>query len=80
VFYAWAVKSRETGRAYMGTQPASAKILLDRAIDAEQMSSIAASARTRPGVLEATGRLAGSLLSTRASGSVVIGCHALDGF
>ena len=43
-------------RAYLSTEPASATILLDQAIDAEQMAAIAAEARTRPGVIEATGR------------------------
>jgi putative ABC transport system permease protein len=56
VLFAWATTSRETSRGYLGTDPASATILLDRAIDAEQMAAIAAAARTRPGVIEATGR------------------------
>jgi putative ABC transport system permease protein len=40
----------------MSTEPASATIVLDQDIDTEQMAAIAAEARTRPGVLEATGR------------------------
>jgi len=56
VLFAWAAVGRETSRAYMGTEPASATILLDQAIDAEQMAAIAAEARARPGVIEATGR------------------------
>jgi putative ABC transport system permease protein len=56
VLYAWTAVGRETSNAYMGTEPASATILLDRGIDAERMSAIAAEARTRPGVIEATGR------------------------
>ncbi len=56
VLCAWGAIRREAGSAYMGTEPASATIVLDRAIDAEQMASIAAEARTRPGVIEATGR------------------------
>jgi putative ABC transport system permease protein len=56
VLYAWAASGRETSRAYLRTEPASATILLDRGIDAEQMAAIAAQARTRPGVIEATGR------------------------
>ncbi|MGH9249557.1 MAG: FtsX-like permease family protein [Acidimicrobiales bacterium] len=56
VLFTWAAVGRETSSAYMGTEPASATILLDRAIDAEQMAAIAAEARTRPGVIEATGR------------------------
>ncbi len=56
VLFAWAASSRETGNSYASTEPASATILLDRAVDAEQMATIAARARTRPGVIEATGR------------------------
>jgi putative ABC transport system permease protein len=56
VLYAWSTISRETDRAYLSTEPASATILLDRGVDAERMKAIAAEARTRPGVLEATGR------------------------
>jgi putative ABC transport system permease protein len=56
VLFAWAASGRETSRAYLGTEPASATILLDQAIDAEQMAAIAAEARGRPGVIEATGR------------------------
>jgi len=56
VLYAWAASRRETSRAYLGTEPASATIVLDRPIAAEQMAAIAAEARTRPGVIEATGR------------------------
>jgi putative ABC transport system permease protein len=56
VLSAWAASGRESSRAYMSTEPASATILLDQAIDAEQMAAIAAQARTRPGVIEATGR------------------------
>jgi putative ABC transport system permease protein len=40
----------------MGTQPASATILLDRSIDAQQMAEIVALTQTRPGVIAATGR------------------------
>jgi putative ABC transport system permease protein len=56
VLYAWATMGRETEQAYLSTEPASATILLDRAIDTEQMAAIAAQARSRPGVIEATGR------------------------
>lgn len=56
VLYGWAVIGRETANAYMSTQPASATILLDQGIDPEQMAAIAAEVRTRPGIIEATGR------------------------
>jgi putative ABC transport system permease protein len=56
VLAAWGAMGRESSRAYMSTEPASATILLDKAIDAEQLAAIAAQARSRPGVIEATGR------------------------
>jgi putative ABC transport system permease protein len=56
VLLAWGTVGRETSNAYMGTEPASATIVLDRPIDAEEMAAIAAQARRRPGVIQATGR------------------------
>ena len=56
VLAAWGAMGRESSRAYMSTEPASATILLDRPIAAGQLAAIAAQARTRPGVIAATGR------------------------
>jgi len=56
VLYAWAVTDRETAAGYAGTEPASATILLDEAVDADRMAAIVADATERPGVLEAVGR------------------------
>jgi putative ABC transport system permease protein len=56
VLFAWSVIGRETEQAYLSTEPASATIRIDPAIDAEEMAAIASQARTRPGVLKATGR------------------------
>jgi putative ABC transport system permease protein len=56
VLFAWAASGRETSNAYLSTEPASATVLLDQAIGVEQMSAIAHETRTRPGVIEATGR------------------------
>jgi len=56
VLLAWAASARETRSAYMSTRPASATILLDEPIDAEQIATIAAEVRRQPGVLEAAGR------------------------
>jgi len=56
VLFAWAASGRETSSAYASTEPASATILLDTTINAEQIAAIAAEARSRPGVIEATGR------------------------
>lgn len=56
VLLAWSSIGRETSGAYTSTEPASATILLDRAIDTGRMTSIAAAAQSQPGVIEATGR------------------------
>ena len=56
VLAAWATMSRETEAAYLSTEPASATILLDEGVDAEQMAAIATEAKRRPGVIEATAR------------------------
>jgi putative ABC transport system permease protein len=56
VLYTWSASARETQQAYLSTEPASATIRFGPAIDAEEMAVIAAEARTRPGVVEATGR------------------------
>jgi putative ABC transport system permease protein len=56
VLAAWGAMGRESSLAYMSTEPASATILLDRPVDAGRMAAIAAQARRRPGVIEATGR------------------------
>jgi putative ABC transport system permease protein len=56
VLFAWSAIHRETERAYLGTEPASATIRFGPGIDAGEMAAIAAAARTRPGVIEAAGR------------------------
>jgi putative ABC transport system permease protein len=56
ILFAWASIGRETSGGYMRTGPASATIVLDRPVDAGRMAAIAAQARKRPGVIEATGR------------------------
>jgi putative ABC transport system permease protein len=56
VLGAWAAVGRETTNAYMSTEPASATVQLDQAIDTEWMAAIVAEARKRPGVIEAAGR------------------------
>ncbi|MBA2255463.1 MAG: FtsX-like permease family protein [Chloroflexi bacterium] len=71
VLLAWSTMSREATSAYMSTEPASATILLDKAIDAQQMAAIVAEVRSRPGVIEATGR-------TQFSGEVEVNGRLLD--
>jgi putative ABC transport system permease protein len=56
VLFAWSILGRESERAYLSTGPASATIRFGPAIDAAEMTRIVAEARTRPSVLEATGR------------------------
>jgi putative ABC transport system permease protein len=56
VLYAWSTIGRESEQAYLSTGPASATIRFGPAVDAEEMAAIADQARTRPGVIEATGR------------------------
>jgi putative ABC transport system permease protein len=56
VLFAWSASGRETGAAYMGTEPASATILLDKPVDANTMAAIVTEAGRRPGVIAATGR------------------------
>src|SRR5262245_58284261 len=56
VLFAWAAMSREVGNAYASTEPASATLLFEKPIAEDQMTVVAAGVRTRPGVLDATGR------------------------
>jgi len=56
VLYTWNTVGRETERAYLSTEPASATIQFGPGIDAGEMATIAAEARARPGIIEATGR------------------------
>jgi len=54
--FAWSTVGRETRGAYVSTEPASATIVLSRPVDASRLAAIAAQARSRPGVLDATAR------------------------
>ncbi len=56
MLYTWGVAGRETSRAYLSTNPASATILLERGRGAEEMAAIAADARKQPGIIEAIAR------------------------
>ncbi|TMR17359.1 ABC transporter permease [Nonomuraea turkmeniaca] len=56
ILSAWASVGRETTGAYMSTGPASATIVLQKGLPPERMAALAAAARERGGVLEATGR------------------------
>ena len=65
VLYTRGITAREISRAYLGTNPASATVVLDRDLDAAQMAQIAAEARTRPGIIDATARVLSSPRSSR---------------
>ena len=56
ILFAWAAVGRETSGAYLGTDPASATIVLEQGVSVDQMRSLAAEVRAWPEVLEATGR------------------------
>lgn len=56
VLFAWSASGRESTNAYMSTEPASATILLDEAVEADRMTAVAAEAAQRPRVLAATAR------------------------
>lgn len=56
VVYTWGIAGREIRRAYVSTNPASATILLEHGLDAVRMASIAADARTQPGIIDAAPR------------------------
>jgi putative ABC transport system permease protein len=71
VLFAWTVMSRETSNAYLGTEPASATILLDQPIGADDMAAIAAEVVTRPDVIAATGR-------TQFTGSIEVNGQPRD--
>src|SRR2546423_1077435 len=56
VLYTRGVRGREMTRAYVGTNPASATMLFERRLDADQLAVIAAEARKQPGIIEAAAR------------------------
>jgi putative ABC transport system permease protein len=56
VLYTRGITGREMRRGYLSTNPASATILLTSGLDADQMATIAAEARKRPGIINATPR------------------------
>ena len=56
VLYTRGITGREISRGYLSTNPASATILFERGLDADQMAAIAAEARARPGIIDAIPR------------------------
>jgi putative ABC transport system permease protein len=56
VLLAFVSSTREIPNAYMGTQPASATILLEEPLNTQQMSRLVSDVQTHPGVIMASGR------------------------
>jgi len=56
VLYTWGITGREFPRAYLSTDPASATLLFERALDADHMATIAAEARKQPRIIDTTAR------------------------
>ncbi|MFZ5643222.1 MAG: FtsX-like permease family protein [Bacillota bacterium] len=56
VLYTWGTTGREMQRAYLSTNPASATILFERGLDADQMEVIATEVRKQPGIIDAAAR------------------------
>jgi putative ABC transport system permease protein len=71
VLYAWSAVGRETRSAYLGTEPASATILLDEPLTAQAMAEIVQATEARAGVIEATGR-------TQVESSIKVNGEARD--
>ncbi len=56
VLYSWSTVARETRSAYLGTEPASATILLDQSLTTQRLAEIVDATEARPEVIGATGR------------------------
>jgi len=56
VLYSYGIANREIPRAYLSTNPASATIIFNQRLDADQMAAIAADARKQPGIIDAAAR------------------------
>lgn len=56
VLYTRGITGREMPRAYLSTNPASATILFERGLDADEMAAVAAEARKQPGIIDAAAR------------------------
>ena len=69
VLYTRGITGREIPRGYMSTNPASATIVLERGLEADQMATIAAEARTQPGIIDATPRTQFTLQIQQKDGS-----------
>jgi putative ABC transport system permease protein len=68
VLYTWGITGREFPRAYLSTDPASATLVFERAIDANQMATIAAEVRKQPRIIDATARTQLTLQIQQAGG------------
>src|SRR6266542_4510858 len=68
VLYTRGITNREIPRGYLSTNPASATVLFERGVDADQLAAIAVEARTRPGIIDATWRTQFTLQIQQAGG------------
>ena len=56
ILYTRGITGREMQRAYLSTNPASATIVFERGLDADQMEVITAEVRKQPGIIDAAAR------------------------
>ncbi len=80
VLYTRGITGRETSRSYLSTNPASATILFERGIDAEEMAAIAAAARKQSGIINAAPRTQFTLQTKQEGGREAWGPNPLQIF
>ncbi|HEX9387214.1 MAG TPA: FtsX-like permease family protein [Anaerolineales bacterium] len=80
VLYTRGITGRETSRSYLSTNPASATILFERGIDAEEMAAIAAAARKQSGIINAAPRTQFTLQTKQEGGREAWGPSPLQIF
>jgi len=56
VLYSYGIANREIPRAYLSTNPASATIIFNQRLDADQMAAIATNARKQPSIIDTAAR------------------------
>jgi len=69
VLYIWSVSAREMPRDYLSGSPASATLLLEQGLDANQVAAIAADVRQQPGIINPTLRTQFTLLIQEDDGA-----------
>jgi len=69
VLYIWGISAREIPRDYLSTKPASATILIEGGLDADQTMAIGSEVRKQPGIIAATLRTQFKVLIQDEDGS-----------